>query len=366
MSAPSVASVPSAAKRSPSLFLPARRRRSGTSCVRSALALPAPPEERRRRDRPPMLRGLIFTRNDPAASYGEGDIDGRVRARVSKHVRIRDVGCNELSVPPMGGVPYLATTSAGAIIDCCLGAMTLLLRESRYGNDGEQEVVRNHRGGWRRFSQATKQTRWRTIVFDDRTSYSGAPFGMVIPHALHRVLPEAGPAKIRGIAAGAGGTGSASAVEPPRITNRSRRLIYQLTACGDECARLLDEGTIPNPHLRSPASRKCLCDVYSVGARSQAPPATNRRALGGIAFDAASGIYGPLGGPRENRCWRSSERRLGLDPYRYPPGGPMRDMREPTTPVDLVVECCRAALVVTLHPDCFVMWDEARKFESST
>lgn len=47
------------------------------------------------------------------------------------------------------------------------------------------------------------------------------------------------------------------------------------------------------------------------------------------------------------------------------PAGRCQVCDEPTTPVDFVVECCRAALVVTMHPDCFVMWDEARKLESS-
>ena len=37
---------------------------------------------------------------------------------------------------------------------------------------------------------------------------------------------------------------------------------------------------------------------------------------------------------------------------------------KPTTPADMVVECCRAGLIVTLHPDCFVMWEEARKLAS--
>jgi hypothetical protein len=32
-----------------------------------------------------------------------------------------------------------------------------------------------------------------------------------------------------------------------------------------------------------------------------------------------------------------------------------------TSPVDMSVECYRAGLIFTLHPDCFVMWEEARR-----
>lgn len=32
----------------------------------------------------------------------------------------------------------------------------------------------------------------------------------------------------------------------------------------------------------------------------------------------------------------------------------------PTTPVDIAVECQRAGQRVMLHPDCYVMWEEAR------
>lgn len=32
----------------------------------------------------------------------------------------------------------------------------------------------------------------------------------------------------------------------------------------------------------------------------------------------------------------------------------------PTTPADAVVECRHAGRRVMLHPDCYVMWEEAR------
>jgi hypothetical protein len=32
----------------------------------------------------------------------------------------------------------------------------------------------------------------------------------------------------------------------------------------------------------------------------------------------------------------------------------------PTTPVDAAVECYHAGTRVLLHPDCYVMWEEAR------
>ena len=35
-----------------------------------------------------------------------------------------------------------------------------------------------------------------------------------------------------------------------------------------------------------------------------------------------------------------------------------------TSPVDMTVECYRARVIFTLHPDCYVMWDEARTLEA--
>ena len=35
-----------------------------------------------------------------------------------------------------------------------------------------------------------------------------------------------------------------------------------------------------------------------------------------------------------------------------------------TSPVDMAVECYRAQLIFTLHPDCYVMWQEARDLET--
>lgn len=32
-----------------------------------------------------------------------------------------------------------------------------------------------------------------------------------------------------------------------------------------------------------------------------------------------------------------------------------------TSPIDMVVECHNANLILTLHPDCYVAWEEARK-----
>jgi hypothetical protein len=37
--------------------------------------------------------------------------------------------------------------------------------------------------------------------------------------------------------------------------------------------------------------------------------------------------------------------------------------QEPTSPVDMAVECHRAKIIFTLHPDCFVAWEEARQLE---
>ena len=37
---------------------------------------------------------------------------------------------------------------------------------------------------------------------------------------------------------------------------------------------------------------------------------------------------------------------------------------EATSPIDMAVECHRANLIVTLHPDCYVAWEEARKLTS--
>ena len=36
----------------------------------------------------------------------------------------------------------------------------------------------------------------------------------------------------------------------------------------------------------------------------------------------------------------------------------------PTTSVDMVAECHWAGLVLIAHPDCFVMWEEARRLGS--
>ena len=36
---------------------------------------------------------------------------------------------------------------------------------------------------------------------------------------------------------------------------------------------------------------------------------------------------------------------------------------EATSPVDMTVECYRAGVIFTLHPDCYVMWEEARRLE---
>jgi hypothetical protein len=38
--------------------------------------------------------------------------------------------------------------------------------------------------------------------------------------------------------------------------------------------------------------------------------------------------------------------------------------KETTSPVNMTVECYRAKLMFTLHPDCYVMWEEARTLES--
>jgi len=35
----------------------------------------------------------------------------------------------------------------------------------------------------------------------------------------------------------------------------------------------------------------------------------------------------------------------------------------PTSPNDMAVECCRAGLIFILHPDCYVVWEEARELE---
>ena len=34
-----------------------------------------------------------------------------------------------------------------------------------------------------------------------------------------------------------------------------------------------------------------------------------------------------------------------------------------TSPTDMAVECYRAALIFTLHPDCYVLWEQAREIE---
>ena len=34
-----------------------------------------------------------------------------------------------------------------------------------------------------------------------------------------------------------------------------------------------------------------------------------------------------------------------------------------TSPADMAVECYRAALIFTLHPDCYVLWEQARAIE---
>ena len=35
-----------------------------------------------------------------------------------------------------------------------------------------------------------------------------------------------------------------------------------------------------------------------------------------------------------------------------------------TSPVDMTVECYRAKVIFTLHPDCYVIWEEARRLEA--
>ena len=37
---------------------------------------------------------------------------------------------------------------------------------------------------------------------------------------------------------------------------------------------------------------------------------------------------------------------------------------EATSPIDMTVQCYRAGVGFTLHPDCYVIWEEARKLES--
>jgi hypothetical protein len=37
---------------------------------------------------------------------------------------------------------------------------------------------------------------------------------------------------------------------------------------------------------------------------------------------------------------------------------------ETTSPATMTVECYRAKVGFTLHPDCYVMWEEARKLDT--
>ena len=214
---------------------------------------------------------------------------------------------------------------------------------------------RNRRGGEPSFLTIGPRIPARLSGWSSRTRYTAR---CPRPARLRSVVSQPEPR---------GDSGSASAVEPPRITNRSRRRVWSISLrLAAISARDCSMKVRSRPPSASPGTRKSLRHRLRrrgrvrkrlprrIGAYSAASHLMRRAASMDLSAARAKIAAGIL--PRGDWEWARTAIR---------PPGRCQVCDEPTTPADLVVECCRAALVVTLHPDCFVMWDEARKLESS-